>query len=48
MRVEGKNNNKNNGKMKGDKRDQRTAMQLCQPLRKLRIRKREEEKGKKK
>ena len=44
-----KNKKKNNGKMKGEKRerkDRQTAKQLCQPLGKFKIRKREEEKGK--
>ena len=34
--------------MKGEKRDWQIAKQLCQPLRKLKIRKREEEKRRKK
>ena len=33
--------------MKGGKRDQQTAKQSCQPLGKLKIKKREEEKDKK-
>ena len=34
--------------MKGEKRDRQTAKQSCQPLGKLKIKKREEEKEKKK
>ena len=39
-----KNNKKDDRKMKGEKRDRQTAKQPCQPLGKLKIRKREEEK----
>ena len=46
--MEGKNNKKDDRKMKGEKRDRQTAKQSCQPLGKLKIKKREEEKEEKK
>ena len=39
---------KDDSKVEGEKRDWQTAKQSCQPLGKLKIKKREEEKGKKK
>ena len=39
-----KNNKKDDRKMKGEKRDRQTAKQSCQPLGKLKIKNREEEK----
>ena len=41
-----KNNKKDDRKVKGEKRDRQTAKQSCQPLGKLKIKKREEEKKK--
>ena len=43
-----KNNKNDNRKMKGERRDRQTAKQLCQPLGKLKMRKRVEEKKEKK
>ena len=41
----GSKKEKDGRKMKGEKRDRQTAEQSCQPLRKSKIRKREERKG---